>query len=151
MIPTPEEVSEEAVTKLLVASDGRMPSTLLIARFEPLDAVSRRTLASIVQRLCRTVLPPEGSVGVGATIVLRRTLAAEMAEARAAKLLQKQMRWRWANLEQAAAAATCVQAAARRRLAHTRPRRSRPRDILPLPLMQDAPLALQAPGADDSR
>jgi hypothetical protein len=110
--PMREEVSDESVNELLRASGGRMASTLLIARFEPLDAAGRRALAGIVQRLCRTVLPASG--GGGASIVLRETLATEMAEARAVTLVQRRERRRRAGLRQATTAAISLQTAARR-------------------------------------
>jgi hypothetical protein len=109
-------VTEEMVVELLRAKGGRMLSSVLISQLQPLDSTGRRSLAAIVQRVCKTVLPASRDVAAhsGAIVVLREVLLADKVEARAATCLQRRQRERQAHLLAAVGAAIKLQSSARR-------------------------------------
>ena len=111
-------VSEDNVIGLLRAKGGRMPSNVLISKFQPLDPSGKRRLASIVQRVCKTLLPASGTATDGtAVVVLREALLLESVELRAATRIQRAQRQRQEELYATMSAAIAIQCAARRRLA----------------------------------
>ena len=109
-------VTEEMVVELLRAKGGRMLSSVLISQLQPLDSTGRRSLAAIVQRVCKTVLPAsrDDAAHSGAIVVLREVLLADKVEARAATCLQRRQRERQAHLFAAVGAAIKLQSSARR-------------------------------------
>ena len=116
MPPTPQAgppvVSEELVVEMLRETNGRMASSQLIANLQPLDKAGQRALASIVQRVCKTLLSEEPNGG--ATIVLREALVREKTEGRAANTIQRAARDRADVVMMYNHAATVLQGGVRR-------------------------------------
>ena len=108
----PTVVSEELVVEMLRETNGRMASSQLIANLQPLDKAGQRALASIVQRVCKTLLSEEPNGG--ATIVLREALVREKTEGRAANTIQRAARDRADVVMMYNHAATVLQGGVRR-------------------------------------